>query len=102
MSHWPNWPWLPTAVFKYDEKWVPLVGYEGSYEISTRGRVRSMPRQVDRPDGRRLFNSNTSAGPKVLRIVQRETHHGPAVRLHRDGIGRQLPIRDLYRETFHV
>jgi hypothetical protein len=31
------------------EEWRPVVGYEGIYEVSDRGRVRSMPRRVHHP-----------------------------------------------------
>lgn len=32
--------------FEDDEIWKPVVGYEGLYEVSTRGRVRSLDRRV--------------------------------------------------------
>lgn len=34
------------------ERWRPVVGYEGLYEVSDQGRVRSLPRTVVRSDGR--------------------------------------------------
>lgn len=33
------------------ERWLPVVGYEGYYEISDRGRVRSLDRCINRGDG---------------------------------------------------
>lgn len=34
------------------ERWRPVVGYQGYYEVSDRGRVRSVPRIVSFEDGR--------------------------------------------------
>lgn len=34
------------------ERWLPIPGYEGTYEVSDHGRVRSLPRRVIRSDGR--------------------------------------------------
>jgi hypothetical protein len=34
-----------------DERWRPIVGYEGFYEVSDRGRVRSLDRVIIRRDG---------------------------------------------------
>jgi hypothetical protein len=36
------------------ETWLPVPGYEGYYEVSDQGRVRSMPRTLLRVDGRPL------------------------------------------------
>lgn len=36
------------------ERWLPIPGYEGSYEVSDRGRVRSLDRIVVRSDGREI------------------------------------------------
>lgn len=36
------------------EKWLPVVGYEGWYSVSNRGRMRSEDRVVIRSDGRRF------------------------------------------------
>jgi hypothetical protein len=35
------------------ERWRPVVGYEGLYEVSDRGQVRSLERVVTMKDGRR-------------------------------------------------
>lgn len=34
-----------------NEEWLPVVGYEGAYEVSSIGRVRSLPRTVRAPVG---------------------------------------------------
>ena len=33
------------------EQWLPVVGYEGHYEVSSHGQVRSLPRSMRRRDG---------------------------------------------------
>lgn len=35
------------------ERWRPILGWEGIYEVSDHGRVRSLPRAVPRIDGKR-------------------------------------------------
>lgn len=36
-----------------DEHWLPVVGFEGAYEVSDKGRVRSLDRMTVGPTGRR-------------------------------------------------
>jgi hypothetical protein len=43
-------PWLEED----EEEWKPIKGFEGVYEVSNHGRVRSLPRKVFRSDGRVL------------------------------------------------
>jgi hypothetical protein len=37
-----------------DETWLPVVGFEKSYEVSNLGRVRSLDRTISRSDGRTM------------------------------------------------
>lgn len=37
-----------------EEQWKPVVGYEGLYEVSDHGRVRSVDRVLVKSDGRRM------------------------------------------------
>jgi hypothetical protein len=37
-----------------NEEWRPISGFEGLYEISSQGRVKSLPRLIIRRDGKRL------------------------------------------------
>lgn len=50
------------------EEWRSVVGYEGSYEVSSIGRVRSLDRTINGPKGRRLIRGRL--------MVQRITHRG--------------------------
>jgi hypothetical protein len=38
-----------------DEQWKPIAGFEGKYEVSTFGRVRSLPRLMDGDRSRRII-----------------------------------------------
>lgn len=38
------------------ERWLPIPGHEERYEVSDQGRVRSLPRQVVRKNGSRVFS----------------------------------------------
>lgn len=40
-----------TATEKNVEKWKPVVGHEGLYEVSSMGRVRSLPRELPSKNG---------------------------------------------------
>lgn len=52
------------------EQWAPIPGYEGLYEVSDHGQVRSLPRTITRSDGQqrtyqgktRAQNANKSTG----------------------------------------
>jgi len=91
------------------ERWLPVVGYEGSYEVSDIGRVRSLERVVTFKDGRRrtiractlrlrsqksghlyvtLCKSGTTKHHRVHRLVL-AAHYGPPsegqVARHLDG-----------------
>jgi hypothetical protein len=50
-----------------DEVWLPVVGYEGSYEVSSLGRVRSIDRTVTFRDGRHKFCPGTELRQKINR-----------------------------------
>ena len=39
----------------YNEEWVDIEGYEGYYQVSNMGRVRSVNRHIQRSDGRLEF-----------------------------------------------
>ena len=51
--------------FEMEEIWKPIEGYEGKYEISTRGRVKSLARMIMRCDGRALPLSERILKPGV-------------------------------------
>ena len=42
-----------------EELWNPIVGYEGLYEVSSKGRVKSLARVVNRKIGSFFFYSES-------------------------------------------
>lgn len=81
-------------VSQLGERWLPIEGFVGSYEVSDLGRVRSLPRTVPRGNG---------TYPVRGRILKfRWDEHGrPAVMLHGPGgYERQVFVHHLVLEVF--
>lgn len=76
---------MPFAHHGEAERWLPVVGYEGLYDISDLGRVRSLPR-------------NTTRGG-ILRQWITTTGY-PAVTLCRDGVRENWAVHRLVGEAF--
>ena len=75
-------------------EWRPVVGYEGSYEVSTRGRVRSLDRVLH--DGHKWRG-------RELKLVSRMAHDGTPrvqVTLHLGGRQRTRLVHHLVLESF--
>ncbi|WP_363551462.1 NUMOD4 motif-containing HNH endonuclease [Microbacterium sp. LWH12-1.2] len=77
-----------------EEVWRPVFGYEGSYEVSSAGRVRSIPRSVTRSDGR-VF---TYRGQVLSLKFQ---HHYWRVGLSMNGETISWCVHRLVCEAFH-
>ncbi|WP_058755560.1 NUMOD4 domain-containing protein [Sphingomonas endophytica] len=80
------------------ERWKPVVGYEGLYEVSDQGRVKRLRREqrvettaFDRPYQRQLQNLILKAQPNK---------NSPIVTLYRDGTRKQISVPRLVREAF--
>lgn len=67
------------------EEWRPVVGYEGLYEVSDQGRVRSLPRHGTRGQILKPYVGNRGY---------------PTVNPARDGENRTLPIHRIVAEAF--
>ena len=76
------------------EEWRPVVGYEGLYEVSSFGRVRSLDRQVRRP--------HTGPYLKPGRILKLGTHRQGyrLAYLAREGSERAVKVHRLVAEAF--
>ncbi len=73
------------------ERWLPVAGYEGLYEVSDLGRVRSLPRQTRRGvRGGKILKPQTSAGSKGYLFVN----------LCRDGTMWHVAVHRLVLEAF--
>jgi hypothetical protein len=76
------------------ERWLPIPGYQGFYEASDQGRIRSLNRKVKLRNGRsRLVPS------RVLRLTPDRLGY-PRVGLSRDGQPRLFLVHRLVLEAF--
>jgi hypothetical protein len=77
------------------ETWLPVVGYEGYYEVSSHGRVRSVDRVIVRSDGQtRHFRG------QMMALSPDSQGNYLLVRLKRDGGGRTFLVHRLMLEAF--
>ena len=77
------------------EEWREIPGYEGYYEASTLGRVRSLPRTVPHAA------KGPTRLPGQMLTPRRSTKRGyPTVRLTRFGVGRHFGIHRLVALAF--
>ena len=72
------------------ENWLPVVGYEGFYEVSDLGRVRSLSRL--RRNGRRMVGRMLKPTP--------DRHGYPYVLLHVDRIPKRRAVHRLVLQAF--
>lgn len=76
------------------EEWKSIKGYEGYYEVSNFGNVRSLERIVTRSDG---INQPVSA--RVLKLIIGSKGYF-VVRLHKDGIGETKDVHRMIAISF--
>lgn len=77
-----------------DEKWIPVPGYEDSYEVSNVGRIKSLARTVIRKNGRRTTISERIRKPQ-------KTHKGYLnIILSKNGIASQHTVHSLVLTAF--
>lgn len=77
------------------EIWLPITGYEGLYEVSDQGRVRSLPRVVKRPHTR-----DYTTKLRIIKGVPGNTHRHLKVGLIKDGVLRSYWVHRLVAEAF--
>lgn len=77
------------------ENWLPVVGYEGRYEISDQGRVWSVPRTTVNSDGR----TNTVPGG-ILRPMANAFGHMRCSLVGQDGKVKSAKVHRLVLEAF--
>lgn len=76
-----------------EEHWLPIVGYEGLYEVSNQGRVRSLDRKEDSGRG--------SSRPRRGQILKPRLRSGYiSVHLSRLGIAVDRTVHSLVMEAF--
>ena len=73
------------------ERWLPVVGYEGIYEVSDLGGVRALPR-IDAQGGRRRL--------RTFKPSRMDAWGHLGVKLRRDGVVRSRYVHHLVLEAF--
>jgi hypothetical protein len=76
------------------EIWKPVKGYEGLYEVSSFGRVKSLKRIVERSDGIKRTISER------IRKASINNHGYLKLNLNNQGIGKTKKIHQLVAESF--
>lgn len=77
------------------EQWRPVLGYEGAYEVSDLGRVRSLKRVVDAARGARREI------PGLIMKARLNAQGYPVISLSRLNVSRVLSIHVLVCEAWH-
>jgi hypothetical protein len=80
------------------EKWLPVVGYEGAYEVSDHGRVRSLDRTYTRMH--RGAPVQQSLQGRILKPAPNRDKGYPHLSLHSDGVRRTTLVHLLVLEAF--
>lgn len=75
------------------EIWLPVVGYEGFYEVSSEGRVRSLDRIVKKWNGER-------AVPTRLLSLSENSHGYLSITLCKDGKAETKTVHRIVAEAF--
>lgn len=76
-----------------DERWVAVAGFEGLYEVSDHGNVRSLARHVKTNNNKMLFCKGQSLNPWTVYGYEK-------VGLNSDGNSRQVHVHRLVAESF--
>lgn len=76
-----------------NEMWRPVVGYEGRYEVSSIGNVRSCSRNVNHRYGSRKVNG------KAIRLGMFKDFY-PKVSLWSNGVGKSINVHSLVARAF--
>lgn len=77
-----------------NERWLPIAGFEGSYEVSDQGRVRSLARTITRGDG-----MHQPVPERILRATV-GNHGYPNVHLQKPGVKSMRTVHTLVLEAF--
>ena len=85
-----------------DERWLPVVGYEGLYEVSDRGRVRSLDREivVMMPGGWKTASGRTVRRYRGKILKMNPSRGYPAVVLSLMGKQDTRDVHQLVMEAF--
>lgn len=76
------------------EKWSPIPGYEGMYEISTAGEIKSVTRKINRKDGKENLYMSKTMYAKV------DPYGYPTLQLCKNGKHKRFRVHRLMAITF--
>lgn len=76
------------------ENWKPVIGFEGYYEISDLGHVRSLDRTVETSNNRTVHISGKQLKPDI------KPEGYLAITLYRDGVGKKMYVHRMVAEAF--
>lgn len=84
------------------ERWLPVVGFEGLYEVSDHGRVRSLDRIVSKLARGRLTRYELEVPGRLLRIIRDDSGRrpNPCVSLCHDANKKKMRLAALVLEAF--
>ncbi len=77
------------------EQWRAVVGYEGMYSVSNKGRVRSLERVVTKRTGH-----TRTVPPRILALRRSGPGWSPTVQLWKHGVGTHHSVRRLMAAAF--
>jgi len=75
-------------------EWRPVIGYEGSYIVSSLGEIRAIERSVTRSDGVTRKFADSSVGTKKMRSGHLRVY------LWSGGVRRALPVHRIVAKSF--
>lgn len=92
----PDWPTVERSFFMETnvEAWKPIFGYEGIYDVSNKGRVKSYPKE------KILFGYKKMAPERILTLTALNTSGYRHVGLVKDGIRKPATIHRLVAKAF--
>lgn len=83
-----------------EEVWKPIAGYEGLYEVSNQGRVRSLDRVALRKNGQSQLCRGRLLKPYKKKKVAKDGGHYETLFLSKDGIARQFYVHHIVLGAF--
>lgn len=93
---------IPNIDMSSEELWKAIPGWEGLYEVSTKGRIKSLKRTTHRED-ERCGKVEVVLKEKFLKLQKRYQRHGDfylGIRLYRDGVWSSYKIHHLVALTY--
>lgn len=82
------------------ESWLPIAGYEGLYEVSDHGHVRSLPRQIIQPSTQHGVAVARRIKGTVLKTRPRKAGGYLLVRLYKEGASIGALVHRLVLDAF--